>query len=182
MDLTRFQFPGKEKDEKVSLLVHRHVSILVRHNFIFALYFLIPVVIFVLLYYFEINLTTFVFYPIIILIASLYYLFICLFALIRWVEYYYDVWIVTNKRLIDVEQVSLFNHVTSELRLDKIQDVTVEIKGLLPSMFHYGNIYVQTAGAIQRFSFEEVPNPQQIKTLIIGLQDQLESKMKTKNK
>jgi membrane protein YdbS with pleckstrin-like domain len=177
MDLAKFQFPGKEKDEKVSLLARRHILILIRHNVIFALYFLIPVVIFVSLYYFEIDLATLAFFPIIILIASLYYLFVCLFALIRWVEYYYDVWIVTDKRLIDVEQVSLFNHVTSELRLDKIQDVTVEIKGLLPSMFHYGNIYVQTAGAIQRFSFEEVPNPQQIKTLIIGLQDQLGSKI-----
>lgn len=180
MDLTHFQFPGKEKDEKVTLLIRRHFLILARHNLILALYFLIPILIFILLYYLDIDLMTFTFYPIILLIISLYYLFVCLFALIRWVEYYFDVWIITNKRLIDVEQVSLFNHVTSELRLDKIQDVTVEIKGLFPSIFHYGNIYVQTAGAIQRFSFEEVPNPQKIKAVIIGLQDQLESGLRKK--
>lgn len=171
-----FNFPNKESDEKVFMAVRRHYFVLVKQSLIFLFFFIFPVIIWTALHYLEINLTEYIFFPILILVISLYYLFVALFAMIKWIEYYYDVWIITDRRLIDIEQKSLFNHITSELRLDKIQDVTFEVKGFLPSVFHYGNIYVQTAGAVQRFSFEEIPKSQQIKRLIIDLQGQLEYK------
>ena len=172
------EFPGKEKDEKVILVLRRHWIILARHLLVVIFNFLIPIIAFSLLFYFLPNIEEFVFYPIIILFVSLYYLFSWLIFLIKWVEYYYDVWIVTDRRLIDVEQKSLFNRVVSELRLNKIQDVTVEVKGIIPSIFRFGNIYVQTAAAIQRFSFEQISHPQKIKNIILKLYDQLEKKRK----
>jgi len=48
-----------------------------------------------------------------------------------WTDYYLDIWIVTNMRVIDMEQKSLFHRQTSTFRLDKIQDVTVEINGIV---------------------------------------------------
>lgn len=171
-----FDFPNREQNEKVYMTVRRHFFVLVKQSLIFLFFFVFPVVIWGVLYYLKIELSDYIFFPIIVLVVSLYYLFVALFAMIKWIEYYYDVWIITDRRLIDIEQKSLFNHITSELRLDKIQDVTFEVRGFLPSMFHYGNIYVQTAGAVQRFSFEEIPRSQQIKRLIIDLQGQLEYK------
>ena len=170
----KFDFPNKESNEKVYMTVRRHYFVLVRQSIIFLFFFIFPIIIGGVLYYFNISIREYAFYPIMILILSVYYLFVTLFAMIKWIEYYYDIWIITNKRIIDMEQKSLFNHITSELRLDKIQDVTFEIKGFLASVFHYGNIYVQTAGSVQRFAFEEIPKSQKIKRLIIDLQGQLE--------
>lgn len=169
-----FTFPGQEEEEKVYLKVRKHIFILIKNNIIFLFFLLFPIIIWIALIIFEIELSKYPFFPIIILFASLYYLFVFLFILINWIEYYYDIWIITDRRLIDIEQKSLFNHVTSELRLNKIQDVTFEMKGFLPSMFHFGNIYVQTAGSVQRFSFEQIPQSQIVKRLIIDLQGQLE--------
>jgi membrane protein YdbS with pleckstrin-like domain len=174
----KFNFPGKEDDEKVYLYVRRHYFVLIKQSIIFLFFFTFPVIIIGVLMYFNISIKEYNFYPIIILIMSLYYLFVILFAMIKWIEYYYDIWIITDKRLVDIEQKSLFNHVTSELRLDKIQDITFEMKGFLASLFHYGNIYVQTAGSVQRFSLEQVPKSQEIKGLIIELQGQMENNKK----
>jgi len=41
---------------------------------------------------------------------------------------------------------------------------------------------VQTAGAVQRFSFEEVPRSQQIKSLIIDLQGKIEDRRRNGHK
>jgi uncharacterized membrane protein YdbT with pleckstrin-like domain len=172
----KFDFPNKETKEQVYMAVRRHYFFLIRKSIVFLFFFIFPVIIGGTLYYLNISINEYAFYPIVILILAIYYLFVILFAMIKWIEYYYDVWIITDKRIIDMEQKSLFNHITSELRLDKIQDVTFEMKGFFASVFHYGNIYVQTAGAVQRFSFEEVPRSQQIKSLLIDLQGKIEDK------
>ncbi len=178
----KFDFPHKEVNEQVYMTVRRHYFVLMRHSIIFLFFFIFPAIIGGAIYSLNISINQYAFYPIIILILAIYYLFVILFAMIKWIEYYYDIWIITDKRIIDMEQKSLFNHITSELRLDKIQDVTFEMKGLFASIFHYGNIYVQTAGAVQRFSFEEVPRSQQIKSLIIDLQGKIEDRRRNGHK
>ena len=64
----------------------------------------------------------------------------------------------------------------AEQRLYRIQDVTSEVKGVLPTIFKYGNIYIQTAGEIERFIFEQIPNPDQIRDYIIKLAEDSKSK------
>ena len=45
-------------------------------------------------------------------------------------------------------------------------------KGFLQTMFDYGHVYVQTAGATERFNFEEVPNPREVAGKIIALAEE----------
>ena len=78
---------------------------------------------------------------------------------IFWTNYYLDVWIITNKRIIDVEQQGLFKREISFLHMDKIQDVTFKVDGVLATMLNYGNLAVQTAGAEGDFPISGVPNP-----------------------
>ncbi len=177
----KFDFPSKEDDEKVYMTVRRSFIVLIRQTIIFLFFFIFPVIISGTLHYFDLNITEYIFFPIVILVMSVYYLFVTLFTMINWIEYYYDVWIITNKRLINIEQKSLFNHITSELRLDKIQDVTFEEKGFFASMFHYGSIYVQTAGSVQRFTFEQIPRSQMVRRLIIDLQGEMEDEKRNKD-
>jgi uncharacterized membrane protein YdbT with pleckstrin-like domain len=110
-------------------------------------------------------------YPLLLLLASVYYLTVWLVAFTAFIDYYLDFWIVTNDRIINVEQ-HLFARTISELDLYKIQDVTGESKGFLQTMFDYGNVYVQTAGATERFNFEEVPGPREVASKIIALAEE----------
>ncbi len=85
---------------------------------------------------------------------------------IAWTRYYLDVVVLTTKRLIYVEQLGLFAREISELRIENIQDMRVEIVGLVPSLLGYGNLYIQTAGEQKEFSILTIPNPGDLKNAI----------------
>lgn len=97
-------------------------------------------------------------------------------AFILWIDYYFDVWIVTNERIVNVEQKGLFFRSISELKLENIQDVTVEVSGIIPTFLNYGDLFIQTAAEKERFVFKHVPNPYAIKDLIMNLQKNYEKK------
>jgi hypothetical protein len=107
------------------------------------------------------------------LIKSVYFMFLILGLLILWVMYYLNVQIVTNERIVDITQTSLLHHTISELHLSRIEDVTAEVNGLFGTLLDYGNVYVQTAGTEERFTFERVPNPSAVAKTILDLYEQL---------
>jgi len=101
--------------------------------------------------------------------AGVYFLALWLFAFRSWVDYYLDTWIVTNERIINIVQKSLFHRVASELHLGSIQDVTSETKGFLQSLLNFGDVHIQTAGEQKRFEFDNVANPDRVKHTILRL-------------
>lgn len=107
--------------------------------------------------------------PIIIMIASIYFFGASLFSFMAYVDYYLDVWIVTNERIINIEQKGLFTRVASELHITTVEDTTSEVKGLAQTFLDYGNVHIQTAGERTRFIFKNVPQPERVKEQIIAL-------------
>jgi uncharacterized membrane protein YdbT with pleckstrin-like domain len=84
-------------------------------------------------------------------------------------DYYLDVWIVTNYRVIGVEQRGLFNRVVAEYKLFRIQDVLAEQKGFFSTVVDYGNVHIQTAGEQEVIQFKQIPNPNYIARELIRL-------------
>lgn len=107
--------------------------------------------------------------PIIVLVASIYVLATWLFAFLEFTDYYLDTWIVTNERIINVEQKGLFTRVASELHLSSIEDATSEVGGPIRTFLDYGNVYIQTAGEKTRFVFKSVPHPEVVKQTVVQL-------------
>ncbi len=91
-----------------------------------------------------------------------YLLFILVFGLTQFYDYYLDVWIVTNERIVDIQLKGLFSRTTSETRLYRVQDVTAQMQGIFATIFDYGTVHVQTAGATGRFVFEQMPDPDEV--------------------
>lgn len=104
-----------------------------------------------------------------VLLGSIYYLSVILFFYTYFVEFHLDLWIVTNDRLLDIEQKTLFARTISEVDLFQIQDITSEIHGIFPSIFNYGDIILQTAGAVPKFTFRSVADPNKLRELILNL-------------
>lgn len=98
-----------------------------------------------------------------------YDMLLALSLFLIFVIYYLNMGVITNIRVVDITQEGLFSHVISELHIDKIEDATSETNGILGTIFNYGNVFVQTAGAIERFEFHNVPNPAEIEKLILNL-------------
>ncbi|MBD3360054.1 MAG: PH domain-containing protein [Candidatus Buchananbacteria bacterium] len=152
--------PNRQKGENLVLFLRRHWIIIVGHWLFYIFLALIPLgFYFFIEYQFPNLLTTEYTYAFLLLLASIYYLFILLFFYYAFVDYHLDVWIVTNKRIINIEQKGLFNRFISEHELEKIQDVTAEQKGVLATFLSYGNVLVQTAGEVPMFIFRQVDNP-----------------------
>ncbi|MAZ40915.1 hypothetical protein CL654_02265 [bacterium] len=78
---------------------------------------------------------------------------------VKWVNYALDLWVITTTRVYDIEQYALFSRDVSEFRLDRIQDITVEVKGIIPTLLNFGDVHVQTAGKSRDFVFKQVPDP-----------------------
>ncbi len=96
----------------------------------------------------------------------LWLMFVWIWIFFEWTDYYLDVWIVTDQKIISVDQQRLFVREIATLQLDKIQDVTIEVHGLLPTLFHFGDIHIQTAGEKREFVMHQIAEPQKVKDSI----------------
>lgn len=99
--------------------------------------------------------------------SALYYTFLWLYFCITFVDYFLDVWIVTDMRILDVEQRGLFNREISECYLSKIQDVTVETKGIMSTFLNFGDLHIQTAAEKREFVFQQIADPNKVKNIIL---------------
>lgn len=67
--------------------------------------------------------------------------------------------LVTDRSLVQVLQRGLFNRKVSRLSMSNVEDVSADQAGLLPTMFNYGTLTVQTAGEQDNFIFPWCPKP-----------------------
>ncbi len=104
-----------------------------------------------------------------LLFTQIYTLFLVLALFIIFVIYYLNIGVITGIRVVDVVQEGLFSHNISELHIDKIEDVTSKTDGLFGTIFNYGDVIIQTAGAVEHFVFDNVPNPAGIEKLLLDL-------------
>jgi len=88
-----------------------------------------------------------------------------------WTNYYLDVWTVTNKRLIAVDQKGFFFRTTASFRLERLQDIIVSVNGIVATLLNYGSLEIQTAGDEKNFKAFGLPNPPRIKSIILNATD-----------
>lgn len=158
------------EDENTIIVLHRHwFDILKNFSFIFLLVFFLIANHIVLPILFPILASAEYGLLLLFLESSFAMLIVILFFLI-WIDYYFDVWIVTNKRIINIEQKGLFSREVSELELDRIQDVSAHVLGIIPTFLNYGDVLIQTAGEREKFIFKKVADPYAIKDLIMSLE------------
>ena len=104
-------------------------------------------------------------YATVVYIAFLIVLWVAFF--IEWTDFMLDTWILTNHRLVDVEQLSLFSRRVSTLSLDRIQDITTQESGFIATMFGIGTVLIQTAGETTEFKILGMKNPAHVKDIIM---------------
>lgn len=146
--------------ERVIFFLHRHWFIFFHRSLIYLLFLTPPIIIYLIInHYFPLLLENQVIKPFLLLLGSLYLIFVWIAFFHAWIDYYFDLWVITNRQIISVQQVGLFNRLIAKQPLTRIQDVTAECKGLFPTLFNYGDIWVQTAGTKERFVFQNISNP-----------------------
>lgn len=161
-------FPTQVSDEKVFLLVRRH-WIFFAVTLIFVIFLIIPII--AVMIYWMANPDVFI-GPIgnfLIIFSGIYLLAIWGLVLYGFVNYYLDIYIVTDKRIVDIKQKKFFSREIAELHLHQIQDVKAKVDGFLQTMLHFGDIHIQTAGERENFVFQDVPHPYTLEKKIVDL-------------
>ena len=87
------------------------------------------------------------------------------------IDHYFDVYIITDRRIVDIVQNGFFKREISEVNLRQIQDVKAQVDGVFPTLLHFGDIHIQTAGEMPNFFFASIPHPYEVSKRILDLHE-----------
>lgn len=153
-------FDSQQEEEHVVLLLRKHPITQLRWIFIAFLLILVP------------NL--FPFLPVYTLapplyqlaVQALWFLLVTGFVIESFLGWFFNVYIITDERVVDVDFLSLIYKNVSSAKIDNIEDVTATTGGALRSVFNFGTVTIQTAAAQREFEFTDVPQPAKVTKLV----------------
>lgn len=79
-------------------------------------------------------------------------------------DYSQSVFVITNQRIINVDQNGFWKRKITETDLDKIQDASSETSGILRTMIKFGDLIIRTAGVSQgsEIVVKNIANPYEV--------------------
>ncbi len=164
----KVKFDGQDRGEYIVIMLRQHVAVLVPQIFLIILTLLLPIVILPLLGYFELEVGisevsmgfgVAVLWAMLIITASATLFF----------KWFFNVNIVTNERIIDIDFRNVASHRVSEAQLEKIEDISHSPAGVWAAIFDFGSVYIQTAAEQREFTFENVPRPRDVQDTLNDL-------------
>ncbi len=162
-------YDGKDDDEQILFIVRESLITYIPKFVFIAIMLILPM--FILPAIREIRLgNQLIFGPSPLFVLTLFWYVITLgFAIQFYVNWFFNVFIVSNKKIVDIDVVGLSYKNISECTLQNIEDVTSRIKSNFGTVFDIGDVYVQTAAEEREFEFVNVDNPASIRDLISDL-------------
>lgn len=103
-------------------------------------------------------------------VILMWYLLVFAFVLENFLGWYFNVYIVTDERVIDIDFYNLIYKEISDAEIENIEDVTVQVGGVLQTVFNYGLVEIQTAAQFPKLEFEYVPQPSKVSEVLKQLQ------------
>lgn len=159
-------FEGQREGEKILLLLRRHRFIILTRMGFFLLGALVPIIVGqVFLNYLSAN----DFGSIFLFVSSVWYMWLWLGIFRALTIYSLSTVVITNERVIDSDQHSLFDRKIAELNNDRIQDVSIHTSGIIETLFRFGDVTVQTAASERQFVFHKIPRPNDVKDAIMKI-------------
>lgn len=168
---TGVHFRNQEEDEEILLFLRRHFATNLPWLFITIILVAIPLIFaYILPYLNQMNINLF-FLPsrYMTIFIIFYYLIVFNYFLINFITWYFNISIITQKRIVDIDFSDLVYHDVAVTKLTLVEDVNYTRVGFLRSLFDYGDVFVQTAGEKLHFDFLAVPHPEKVVDIIQNL-------------
>ncbi len=119
-------------------------------------------------------------------VVMLWYLGMSFYVLINFIMWFYNVYIVTDERLIDLDFNGILNKTINVTQISKIEDINYTQRGLLSSFFNFGDVVAQTSSEqrsgdvgsneVSAFTFESVGDPNEVVRIVSELMEMAEEK------
>ncbi len=170
-----------ETGEVLLKVVHRHWLTLFTQLFVLGLFALLPVLGWLIALISQntspsisLNISSYTGYFVFFYFTWLLFIWMALANTL--LNHYLDVWAITDRRIIFVDQRGFFRRHIGSFRLEKLQDVNVDVSGIIATLFDYGTLEVETAsGSEGEFRANHLPSPRDLKNLILETSQKFEA-------
>lgn len=153
-------FQTQKEKESIILFLRSHFITNVSWIIFTVMLIALPLIITLLLPLFKIDfLSTPAAGRFTIVFILLYYLLILSYVFINFLHWFYNVFIVTSERIVDIDYSDIVVHNMAETKLSHIEDVKYTQSGFISTFFNYGDLFVQTAGTEENFEAISIPKP-----------------------
>lgn len=165
------RFETQEAEETVILFLRQHMIVNVGWVFAASVMLIVPTVLFPALMD---ALGVIIPVPSAYLIIGtlFWYLGTLGFIIAKFLGWYFNIYIVTNERVIDIDFHYLLYKQFSQAELNRIQDISYSSGGILATFFNYGTVKIQTAGEMPNLEFDKVPRPERVVETVRDLTEQ----------
>jgi len=159
------QISNLRPGERIEYVLHRHwITLFYTGGYIFVL-----VLITILMLTFHTALSAFLPSTLISLLLLTFIMFFTLFIYVYWVDNELDFYIITNERIIAIEQLSFLNRTIRECSLEQVQEVNGFARGLLENILNFGSVTIRTASDVSEFNMELAPEPLENARIILNI-------------
>lgn len=162
------RYEGQDADEKIILLLRAHPITNLSWIFFALAIFSIPFWIPSAIHFFNLD---FSFVPptFLLVLLIINYLLVLVIMFEGFLGWYFNVNIVTDRRIVDVDFNSLLHRNIDLAPLTSVEETSSNMGGILKAIFHYGDVHVQTAGSKLTIEFVSVPDPHKVSDIILDL-------------
>ncbi|MBI2600518.1 PH domain-containing protein [Candidatus Daviesbacteria bacterium] len=154
-------FEGQDNDEKILLVLRAHPITNLGWIFFAILVFSVPFLVPQLIVLTGITLPN-IAEEILLGFLIINYLLVLVIVFEGFLYWYFNVSILTNKRIIDIDFESLLYKKVDLAPLSNVEEANSHVKGIIGTVFNFGDVLIQTAGASVGIDLKNVPDPHKV--------------------
>lgn len=170
------KFETQEAEEVVMLFLRQHIIVNLGWVLLAIVLLLAPTV-FIPLFIGALGVSISVPTGHLIVATLFWYLGTFGFILAKFLGWYFNIYIVTDERVVDIDFYYLLYKRFSQAELNKIQDISYSSGGIFATFFNYGNVTIETAGETPNIEFDKVPYPEKVVETVRNLTEQTKNNL-----
>lgn len=89
----------------------------------------------------------------------IWYMLLFAYIIENFLFWYFNIYIVTNFNVVDINYNSLLSRSVVEIQLKDIESQKSSIRGIFRELFNFGDVQIETAAENQQTVFDDVPKP-----------------------
>jgi len=180
---SKTSFESQDNDEKVILLGRKHFATNFGWIALACIAFFVP------FFWSEFPMVKMLTANVNFAMTVAWYAALIFFVIQNFLLWFYNVYIVTNERLVDVDFFGLLYKNINVTQVNRLVDVNYSQKGLMSGIFNFGNVVVQTASEQRSddrseaaaFNFVAVSNPALVVKIISELMEIVDESSERRN-
>lgn len=114
------------------------------------------------------------------MINIVFWQFFWVFLYIQWLNHDLDMYVVTNNRVVWIEQISFLNRTVTECNLWQVQEVNSQTSWLFANILNYGTLSIQTAWNQTTLKMDFCPDAMQQSRKLLNVVDEYRDKQNHK--